>query len=153
MKRLLAKRAEALDILTHLIARYAEERAQAYESVGRHAEAKEIRRSTAEGLHRADECGARVKAALRLEDDPKGAARRRAGLVGPVWPIDPDQLPDDGEDSRDRMGAPRRLDDDQDDDEVLDTEPGFRPRGRRAAGRLDGDRIYQRRKKRRPRLM
>jgi len=141
----LAKRLDALEILTGLVAKYAEQTAQAYESEGRHAEAKEIRRSTAESLHRADEHGVKVKR-----------------LIGPVYSYDPDEaeerrrraaLEDDGESSREGPdGAPRGLDD-EDGERELDDEPGFRHRGQRAAGRLDGAPIYQQRRKRRPRIM
>jgi len=135
MKRLLAKRAEALDILTHLIARYAEERAQAYESVGRHAEAKEIRRSTAESLHRADEHGARAKALIGpYSYDPDAAEeRRRRALEEEDEDRNPPPLPDD---------------------EQMDSEPGFRGRDRRrsGSGRLDGARLESKRTKR-PRIL
>jgi len=126
-KVVLTKRADALEILTGLVAKYAEVQAVAYESVGRHDEAKEIRRSTAESLHRADEHGAKVKA-----------------LIGPVYSYDPDEA-----EERRRRAA---LEDDDDGERELDDEPGFRRRGRRAAGRLDGEILYQQRRKKRPHI-
>lgn len=100
------------------------------------------------------------------EYDPQGAARRRAQLSeaeAKGIPPGDDEQPDDGEDARLGLpGAPRPRQDESDPE--LDREPGFEsgrvdgkkiPRrpSRAGAGKLDNVPLYQRRKRKAPRIL